>query len=64
MTDPSVLVTVPTHDDPSLAPAGKQSYYILYPTPNLDADIDWTKQAKPYRDQMIKTLEDRGYTGF
>ena len=56
MTDPSVLVTVPTHDDPSLAPAGKQSYYILYPTPNLDADIDWTKQAKPYRDQMIKTL--------
>jgi phytoene desaturase len=64
MTDPSVLVTVPTHDDPSLAPAGKQSYYILYPTPNLDADIDWTKQAKPYRDQMIQTLEDRGYTGF
>jgi phytoene desaturase len=64
MTDPSVLVTVPTHDDPSLAPAGKQSYYILYPTPNLDADIDWTKQAKPYRDQMITTLEERGYTGF
>jgi phytoene desaturase len=64
MSDPSVLVTVPTHDDPTLAPAGKQSYYILYPTPNLDADIDWTKQAKPYRDQMIQTLEDRGYTGF
>ena len=64
MTDPSVLVTVPTLDDASLAPAGKQSYYILYPTPNLDADIDWTKQAKPYRDHMIKTLEDRGYAGF
>jgi phytoene desaturase len=64
MSDPSVLVTVPTHDDPSLAPAGKQSYYILYPTPNLDADIDWKKQAGPYRDSMIKTLEDRGYTGF
>ena len=63
-SDPSVLVTVPTHDDASLAPAGKNSYYILYPTPNLDADIDWTKQAKPYRDEMIKTLEDRGYTGF
>ena len=64
MSDHSVLVTVPTHDDASLAPAGKNSYYILYPTPNLDADIDWTKQAKPYRDEMIKTLEDRGYTGF
>jgi phytoene desaturase len=64
MTDPSVLVTIPSKDDPALAPAGKESYYILYPTPNLDADIDWKKQAGPYRDQMIKTLEDRGYTDF
>jgi len=64
MTDPSVLVTIPTKDDPALAPAGKESYYILYPTPNLTADIDWKTQARPYRDHMIKTLEDRGYTGF
>lgn len=64
MTDPSVLVTIPTRDDPTLAPEGKESYYILYPTPNLTADIDWKKQAGPYRDQMIKTLEDRGYDGF
>ena len=64
MTDPSVLVTIPTKDDPALAPAGKESYYILYPTPNLDADIDWKTQARPYRDHMITTLEDRGYTGF
>ena len=64
MSDPSILVTVPTHDDPDLAPAGKHSYYILFPTPNLDSDIDWNKQAGPYRDQMIKTIEERGYTGF
>jgi phytoene desaturase len=64
MSDPSVLVTIPTKDDPALAPAGKESYYILYTTPNLDADIDWKVQAGPSRDHMIKTLEDRGYTGF
>jgi phytoene desaturase len=64
MSDPSVLVTVPTHDDSSLAPAGKHSYYVLFPTPNLDADIDWNKQRGPYRDQMIRTLEERGYDGF
>jgi phytoene desaturase len=64
MSDPSILVTVPTHDDPDLAPTGKHSYYILFPTPNLDSDIDWKKQAGPYRDQMIKTIEERGYTGF
>jgi phytoene desaturase len=63
MSDPSVLVTIPTKDDPALAPAGKEIYYILYPTPNLSADIDWKTQARPYRDHMIKTLEDRGYTG-
>ena len=64
MSDPSVLVTVPTHDDASLAPSGKHSYYVLFPTPNLDADIDWTVQKGPYRDEMIRTLEARGYEGF
>ncbi len=64
MTDPSLLVTVPTHDDPDLAPPGKSSYYVLFPTPNLDADIDWTIEKSRYRDQMIQTLEDRGYDGF
>jgi phytoene desaturase len=64
MTDPSLLVTIPTFDDPSLAPAGKSSYYILFPTPNLDADIDWRTEAPRYRKQMLQTMEERGYEGF
>jgi len=64
MSDPSLLVTIPTHDDPGLAPAGKQSYYILFPTPNLDSPINWDKERASYREHMIKTLEARGYTGF
>ena len=64
MSDPSILVTVPSKDDPALAPAGKSSYYVLFPTPNLSADIDWKKIGPKYRDEMIKSLEDRGYTGF
>jgi phytoene desaturase len=64
MTDPSVLVTIPSHDDKSLAPAGKESYYVLFPTPNLDAAIDWTKEKSRYRDEMIRVLESRGYDGF
>jgi phytoene desaturase len=64
MSDPSVLVTIPSHDDKSLAPAGKESYYVLFPTPNLDADIDWTKEKSRYRDEMIRVLETRGYEGF
>lgn len=37
MSDPSILVTVPSKDDPALAPVGKSSYYVLFPTPNLSA---------------------------
>jgi len=40
MSDPSILVTNPSYSDPSLAPEGKELYYILFPTPNLDASID------------------------
>ena len=64
MSDPSILVTLPSKDDPTLAPAGKSSYYVLFPTPNLTADIDWKKIGPRYRDDMIKALEDRGYSGF
>ena len=64
MSDPSLLVTVPTHDDPELAPAGKSSYYILFPVPNLDADIDWNAKRESFREHMISTMESRGYEGF
>lgn len=64
MTDPSFLVTVQTLDDKSLAPAGKESYYVLFPTPNLEAKIDWKETAPRYRDEMVKQLEERGYTDF
>lgn len=64
MTDPSLLVTNPTHSDPSLAPNGKEIYYVLFPTPNLDADIDWASEGPRYRDEMVRVLEERGYKGF
>ena len=64
MSDPSLLVTVPTYDDPTLAPTGKSSYYVLFPTPNLHSSIDWHKERSRYRDQMLKVLEARGYSGF
>jgi len=64
MSDPSILVTNPTRSDPSLAPDGRQIYYVLFPTPNLDADIDWRTEGPRYRDEVVRTLEARGYVGF
>jgi phytoene desaturase len=66
MSDPSLLVTNPTRTDPSLAPDGRQTYYVLAPTPNLTAGrLDWRGPlARSYRDELVETLERRGYTGF
>ncbi|MFY9232227.1 MAG: phytoene desaturase family protein [Candidatus Nanopelagicales bacterium] len=64
MSDPSILVTNPSHSDPDLAPPGKEVYYVLFPTPNLDADIDWKTMGSRYRDEIVTTLEARGYVGF
>ncbi|MGL5829560.1 MAG: phytoene desaturase family protein [Angustibacter sp.] len=64
MSDPSVLVTTPTRSDPSLAPAGRHIYYVLFPVPNLDGQVDWATQAPAYREHVLQTLSDRGYDGF
>ncbi|MEU7865813.1 phytoene desaturase family protein [Dactylosporangium sp. NPDC049140] len=66
MSDPSLLVTNPTRSDPSLAPEGRQTYYVLAPTPNLTAKLlDWRGTlAGTYRSELIETLEQRGYVGF
>jgi len=64
MQDPSLLVTNSTLSDPELAPKGKEIYYVLFPTPNTDSNIDWVKETPKYRDEMIRVLEERGYEGF
>jgi phytoene desaturase len=64
MSDPSFLVTSPTRSDPSLAPHGRSSYYVLFPTPNLDGPLDWRTEGPRYRDRVVATLEARGWAGF
>ena len=56
--DFSLYLHRPTATDQSLAPEGCDSWYVLSPVPHLEADVDWTKQAKPYRDSIIKYLEE------
>jgi len=64
MADPSILVTNPTRSDPSLAPPGGHSYYVLVPTPNSDAGLDWDVLGPRYRDEVVARLEGMGYVGF
>jgi phytoene desaturase len=65
MGDPSFLLTTPTRTDASLAPAGRNSYYALFPAPNLARPtIDWATEGPRYRDRIVATLQERGYPGF
>lgn len=66
MSDPSLLVTNPTRTDPRLAPAGRQTYYVLAPAPNLAAGaLPWSSGlGQRYADELIRVLEERGYGGF
>ena len=51
MPDPSMLVTVPTIDDPALAPPGRSTLYVLEPVPNLTARVDWTTDREQSRER-------------
>ncbi|HVF86228.1 MAG TPA: FAD-dependent oxidoreductase, partial [Pyrinomonadaceae bacterium] len=57
--DFSLYLHRPTATDPSLAPAGCDSWYVLSPVPHLGGQTDWRTKAKPYRDSIIKYLEER-----
>jgi phytoene desaturase len=57
--DFSLYVHRPTASDPSLAPPGCDTFYALAPVPHLEADVDWTVAAEPYRQRIEAELERR-----
>ena len=65
MSDPSFLVTNPTHSDPSLAPAGKHSLLRAVPDaqPGRRRSTGASK-ARATATRWSATLEQRGYVGF
>lgn len=66
MSEPSLFVTNATQGDRSLAPAGREVYYVLAPVPNLRVGSqDWRDGlAERYADELVRVLEARGYVGF
>jgi phytoene desaturase len=55
--DLSVYLHRPTCTDPSMAPAGCESFYCLVPVPNLQSGIDYEKMGPVLRDATVKYLE-------
>ena len=61
MPDPSILVTLHSLDDASLAPEGCSSIYVLEPTPNLDGRIDWSRERDRITDSLRAKVAGLGY---
>jgi phytoene desaturase len=55
--DFSLYVHRPTATDPSFAPAGCDSFYVLCPVPNLQTNIDWTVEGPRLRDRIVTALD-------
>lgn len=54
--DYSLYLHRPTATDPSLAPPGCDTFYVLSPVPHLDSGTDWARRAEPYRAAIEATL--------
>lgn len=55
--DPSLYIHNPSRLDSTLAPEGKSALYVLMPTPNLTADIDWEAERENVQEAMMKRME-------
>ncbi|MGA9275358.1 phytoene desaturase family protein [Ilumatobacter sp.] len=61
MPDPSILVTLHSLDDASLAPDGCSSLYVLEPTPNLSGRIDWSRERDRIMGSLRRRVDELGY---
>lgn len=55
--DFSLYVHRPTATDPSFAPDGCDSFYVLCPVPNLSGGQDWSIEGPRLRDRIVKALD-------
>lgn len=44
--------------DPTLAPPGHSSIYVLVPVPNLDGNVDWKTKRDEYEKLVLKRMAD------
>lgn len=56
--DFSLYLHRPTATDPSLAPPGCDTFYVLSPVPHLGSGVDWRARAEPYRAAIARRLSE------
>ena len=61
--DFSLYLHRPTATDSSMAPEGCDSFYVLVPVPHQQSGIDWKEMALPFRDKIMRFLDQRYLPG-
>lgn len=61
MPDPSRLVSIQSVSEPSLAPDGCHTLYVLEPVPNNRSGIDWNASEATFRDRLMTFLDENDY---
>lgn len=56
--DPSFYLCNPSPLDPTLAPGGHSSLYLLLPTPNNKAGIDWRSESPMLRERLLGRVRE------
>jgi phytoene desaturase len=59
--DPSFYAVVPSRTEPSMAPAGMESLFVLVPVPHLanGGGVDWGRDGAAFKDRVYELLERR-----
>lgn len=57
-TDPGIYLNCASQTFSGMAPKGGSSLYVLVPVPNLESEIDWKKELKPFKEKVWKKIND------
>ena len=62
--DFSLYLHRPSASDPTVAPPGHDTFYVLSPVPHLQSGVDWSVAAEPYRQAIAQSLHSTIMPGF
>lgn len=58
--DPSFYVHNPAVTDPTMAPAGQSSLYVLVPVTHQHPNVDWNRERVGFRQRVLEQLTEVG----
>ncbi|MEJ7632672.1 MAG: phytoene desaturase family protein [Rubrobacteraceae bacterium] len=57
--DPSFYAVAPSRTEPSMAPDGMESLFVLVPVPHLGPNVDWERDGPAFKEKVYELLERR-----